>query len=241
MPEISYECRHIMPSGAKCEAVALKSTPYCYSHTRLHQFKAKPPIGVMDDLHLPFMEDRTAIQVAIAMVLDAFCSSRIDARHCGLLLYGIQIASQNVDHKNPIIPSQTVETITETDTGEELGPKQFICDDDKCFVCPDRDNCGDCELTEEEEEAAQTEIHKQAAANRPPPAVNRPQPTVPCTLPTIHGTVSTTHRAPLHSFTDSPIHAPSSLLHSPSSLFHSFTTSLPLDTALSHRPLATTH
>ena len=93
---MSHECRHIMPYGAKCHAPALRGKPYCYFHTRLHRFAAEPPIAPDGALRLPILEDRSAIQIALAQVLDALCSFRLDPRRAGLLLYALQIASQNV-------------------------------------------------------------------------------------------------------------------------------------------------
>jgi len=49
-------CRHIMPSGAKCHAPALRGKPYCYYHTRLHRFTAAPPIEVDGNLRLPVLQ-----------------------------------------------------------------------------------------------------------------------------------------------------------------------------------------
>jgi hypothetical protein len=138
-----------MPNGAKCQSPALRDKPYCYFHTRLHRFTAEP-LGVMESLRIPVLEDRSAIQIALAQVLDALCSGRIDARRAGLLLYAIQIASQNVERKFDIIPSSTVESITITDSGKELGPEERICDPDDCATCADRDTCEDSCLEEDE-------------------------------------------------------------------------------------------
>jgi hypothetical protein len=139
-----------MPNGAKCQAPALQGKPYCYFHTRLHRFTAEPPIGVMDTFRLPVLEDRSAIQVALAQILDALCSSRIDTRKAGLLLYALQIASQNVERDISIIPMTTVESITHTDTGEELAPEERICDPEDCPTCADRDTCEESYLKDDE-------------------------------------------------------------------------------------------
>ena len=137
-------CRHIMPSGAKCHAPALRGKPYCYFHTRLHKFTAAPPIEVDGNLRLGVLEDRSAVQIAVAQVLDALYSGRLDPRRAGLSLYGIQIVSQNVERNPLIIPVRTVESITHTDTGDELGPPERICDTpDDCATCAERDTCQD--------------------------------------------------------------------------------------------------
>ena len=132
-----------MPNGANCDAPSLKDKPYCYFHTRLHRLTAQPPIGVMDDFRLPVLEDRSAIQIALAQVLDALCSSRIDTKKAGLMLYALQIASQNVDRYQSIIPTTTVESITQTDTGDELAPEERLCYDDECATCADHETCKD--------------------------------------------------------------------------------------------------
>jgi len=68
----------IMPNGVRCHAPALRGKPYCYFHTRLHKFTAAPPIEVDGNLRLGVLEDRSAIQIARAQVLDALYSSRRD-------------------------------------------------------------------------------------------------------------------------------------------------------------------
>ncbi len=135
-----------MPSGAKCQAPALRGKPYCYFHTRPHRFTAQPPIGIMDTFRLPVLEDRSAIQIALAQVLDALCSCRIDTRKAGLLLYTLQIASQNVERNFDFIPTTAVESITHTDTGEELGPVERTCCPDDCAACAIRETCEDSRL-----------------------------------------------------------------------------------------------
>jgi hypothetical protein len=209
MKPIKYECRHIMPSGAKCHAVALKDRPYCYAHTRLHKFKAAPQIGVMDDLRLPFMEDRHSIQLSIAMIVDAFCTARIDSKHAGLLLYAVQLSTQNVDRTGDVVPAETVEITTETETGEEMAPEKFICDVNNCGACPDRDVCEYGEWDEEDDEETEQDGAEQKAPQPSPPAVptarsvlstavrralsveSRPLPLVNGTLPIVHAAVST--------------------------------------------------
>ena len=178
-------CRPIMPSGAKCHAPALRGKPYCYFHTRLHKFTAAPPIEVDGNLRLGVLEDRSAVQIAVAQVLDALYSGRLDPRRAGLSLYGIQIASQNVERNPLIIPIATVESITHTDAGDELGPQERICDSGECPTCPDRDTCEDSEIHEEEEEAQST--------LRTIPTIHGSAPTAHCTLCIRHYPLITDH------------------------------------------------
>ncbi|MGP8268542.1 MAG: hypothetical protein ACLQLH_00605 [Terracidiphilus sp.] len=155
-----HNCRHIMPNGDNCHAPTLKGKPYCYFHTRLHRFTAQPPIGVMDDLRLPVLEDRSAIQIALAQVLHALCSSRIDAKKAGLMLYALQIASQNVERKYDIIPMFGVKSVTQSETGEELAPIERTCSPDDCATCPDRDTCDDSSLKEQDDDDTEAEVEE---------------------------------------------------------------------------------
>jgi hypothetical protein len=107
--------------------MALKGKPYCHAHARLHRLKAAPPSRAIKNVRLPALIDHNAIQVARALVTDALCSARIDARHAGLLFYAIEIASQNVDSADDIVPA---------DTGEESGPEKHVCDPDNSVACP---------------------------------------------------------------------------------------------------------
>ncbi|MGD1065111.1 MAG: hypothetical protein ABR860_17795 [Terracidiphilus sp.] len=135
------ECRHIMPSGTKCHAAALRGTPYCYFHTRVHHFAKPKPELKNAPLKLPVLEDRSAIQLALAQILDALASARIDAKQAGLLLYGLQIASTNISG-DASVPSDTVMHLTRTRNGGELAPQESGCDyPEDCKQCKGRDRC----------------------------------------------------------------------------------------------------
>jgi hypothetical protein len=142
-----------MPNGKKCKSPALRGKPYCYFHTRLHAFTAAPPRAPEEPLKLPILEDRSAIQIALAQIFDALGSSRLDPRRAGLFLYGLQIASQNVERREDIVPITTVHSITRTPGGDELGPKTPTCPYPfKCSTCDVQAGCPDNEPEEEDEE-----------------------------------------------------------------------------------------
>jgi len=146
-----YICRHIMPSGAKCDAPALRGKPFCYFHARLHRFAGAPTSNPDGNLKLPVLEDRCAIQHALAQVLDGLCSSRLDPRRAGLALYAIQIASQNVGRKPVYIPRDPVDSVTHTAAGDELGPKAHVCEPpEDCVDCSDWETCDDYEPVKDE-------------------------------------------------------------------------------------------
>ena len=130
-----------MPSGKKCHAVALRGMPYCYFHTRVHHVAKPEPEPKYAPLKLPLLEDRSAIQLALAQILDALASARIDAKQAGLLLYGLQIASTNISG-DASVPAGTVMNITRTRNGGELAPEEFDCDrPEDCKQCIGRERC----------------------------------------------------------------------------------------------------
>jgi hypothetical protein len=135
------ECRHIMPSGNKCHAAALRGTPYCYFHTRVHRSAKPKPELKNAPLKLPVLEDRSAIQLALADILDALTSARIDAKQAGLLLYGLQIASTNISG-GASVSTNAVMSVTRTRNGGELAPQKFGCDrPEDCKQCTGRERC----------------------------------------------------------------------------------------------------
>jgi len=102
---------------------------------------ASPKYIAFDDLKLPLLEDSASIQVAISKVMNAFVSARIDARRTGLLLYAVQIASQNIDRDSERKNSEIVHSMTVTDEGDEMAPEKEICEPADCATCNRRDTC----------------------------------------------------------------------------------------------------
>jgi hypothetical protein len=139
------ECRHIKPNGAKCHAPALRGMPYCYFHKRLHRHivpEPERPREGYETLELGILEDRCAVQLALSKVLDAIGSARLDPRRAGLLLYGLQVASNNAVNHRAIAYIDSVESLTYSADGEELAPESFDCDPPgECSECPRFDQC----------------------------------------------------------------------------------------------------
>lgn len=151
-----YQCRHIQTSGKKCQSPALRGKPYCYFHTRLHRLSAatgRPPEKDAP-LELPVVEDRSSIQIALSQVLSSIGAGSLDPKRAGLMLYGLQIASQNSANSFEIISNDAVDSITRNAAGDELGPKKRACDPpDDCYDCDRWDTCDDPECLEEEDDA----------------------------------------------------------------------------------------
>lgn len=137
------ECRHIMTSGKKCEAPALKGEHFCYYHNRLHS-DAKKPVTPMDSIDIPVIEDHCTLQIVLAQVLKQMVNGNIDRHRAGLLLYGLQIAAQTVA-RGASIPALAVKSITRSREGDDLAPERITCEPayDSCDTCPRAKICPD--------------------------------------------------------------------------------------------------
>jgi hypothetical protein len=138
-----YElCRHIKSNGIRCQAPALRGVAWCYFHARLHSM-AKTKTSTLDEVHLPPLEDTASIQIALHQVIEGLLSSRMDARRAGLLLYAIQIASQNVQRVWNS-PSESVHSTITSEEGDELAPAENVCEPEDCPSCKKRRTCATC-------------------------------------------------------------------------------------------------
>lgn len=146
-------CRHIHTSGARCGSPALRTDTFCYFHTELgkrHRNLRSPekaipavlhPMTLQDgtqrdpilaepsdpslELHLPPLEDRHSIQLALSLVITALAERRIDPKHAAMLFYGLQVASANAHQLNPTpqrAPGKVRETILHEPSGELIAP-----------------------------------------------------------------------------------------------------------------------
>jgi hypothetical protein len=143
-------CRHIKPSGNKCDAPAMRGMPYCYFHMKLHR-RLHQSASVAEStaaesdaaLDLPAMEDVTAVRLALTQVIQDLGAKRLDFRRAGRLLYGIQIASQLLANPKYEYKLDSVQNVTTSGDGEELGPAEYECDHEDCNKCPfaTKDQC----------------------------------------------------------------------------------------------------
>ena len=116
----------------------MRSHAFCYFHARLH---STTKLGVMDDVTLPIPEDFAAIQESLGTLFDAILNSRIDSRKAAQLLWGLQIASNNLPRKKTPDP-KTVPSITRNKNGDELAPVINVCDPwVDCKGCKDAKTC----------------------------------------------------------------------------------------------------
>lgn len=139
------ECRHIMPSGARCHGVAMSNKAYCYFHARLH--RAAIPLSPSRDqtVTISAPEDSSGISIALAQVINALGENRIDRQRASLILYGLQIAAQVIG-KPGRLPTESVRTLSFGEAGEELAPESFVCEPGvDCDNCCHQDECSNYE------------------------------------------------------------------------------------------------
>jgi hypothetical protein len=72
------------------------------------------------ELHLPPLEDRHSIQVALSMVITALAEGRIDPKLAAMLFYGLQVASANAHKLNPV-PKRSLGKVSKTILDESNG------------------------------------------------------------------------------------------------------------------------
>src|SRR5271154_1651147 len=172
------ECRHIFTSGKKCQSPALHDQNFCYFHGNTRKRPARkdeayePYIAPQDTAHhLTPLEDADAIQLAISDVVLALAANRIDPRRARILLYGLQVASQN--HRNRIaqaskeeVPAQTVRETHEDEDGTLIGPAQQSPDLEEIEEQRRPPSLGEILLREAEALQAQAQAERQAAAQQ---------------------------------------------------------------------------
>ena len=148
-----------MPNGARCHSPALRDMDYCYFHNRLktiakpNRAKSHSAPAEEEPRKFPVPEDRSAILVALSQILNDLSSNALDTRRAGLLIYGLQVASQNVERRQDVLPFNGVRDVFRSRDGQELAHELRICEDaDKCSTCKEKDTCNAFEPEEDEDE-----------------------------------------------------------------------------------------
>jgi hypothetical protein len=100
----SYQCRHIRTNGRRCGTPSLRGEHLCYAHHAAHRPEARRDAEAIAAgypiqqpvLHFDSFEDRPAVQACLLEVMNRIANNSLDTKRAGLLLYGLQIASNNL-------------------------------------------------------------------------------------------------------------------------------------------------
>ena len=82
-------CSHIKQDGFRCQSPALKGKRLCYFHGRLHYPRPRRTV-------LPLLEDADSVQCTLLSVQRALLEGSVDHATARLLLYALDIASNNL-------------------------------------------------------------------------------------------------------------------------------------------------
>ena len=69
----------------------LRGQAYCYYHTPARRYAASR-FTRREPLKFPSLKDTAGVQSALSQVLGSLATRRIDPRHAGLYLHGLQLA-----------------------------------------------------------------------------------------------------------------------------------------------------
>ena len=100
----SFQCRHIRTNGNRCGSASLRGEHFCYFHHASHKPGARADAEAIAAgypiqqpvLHFDSFEDRPAVQACLLEVMNRIANNSLDTKRAGLLLYGLQIASNNL-------------------------------------------------------------------------------------------------------------------------------------------------
>jgi len=125
-PSRRYLCRHVHTNGNRCGSPALRGQHFCYYHDRTRLPNA-PLAGRLGMFKMQPIDDRHAIQIALYDILCRIAAGDVDNKRASILLYGLQIASSNLAHRDKAqLPEAPVEHVTTHLRLGDLAPIQEI-------------------------------------------------------------------------------------------------------------------
>jgi len=136
------ECRHILPSGYKCKAAALRGKAFCYYHIASRRLAQMTPASA-GSFTLPSVEDAPGVQTALNEVFRQYSAHRINHQEAGIFFYGLQIASGIVRKSaNDQRPADTVREVCDDPEEGIIAPESTACEPpDDCANCSERESC----------------------------------------------------------------------------------------------------
>jgi len=136
------ECRHILLSGHKCRAAALKGKAFCYHHLYSRRLARMNPAPA-DPLLLPSIEDAAGVNAALNQVIRQYANNRMDRQKATTLFYGLQIAASLVNKSQADLPpGQAVRDVCEDEEEGVIAPESTSCEPpEDCKTCAKSDAC----------------------------------------------------------------------------------------------------
>src|SRR5579859_6323710 len=118
-PTRRYRCRHVFTDGHRCGSPSLRGQDLCYYHERSR--REAPCAGRTGNFVMPRIDDRNDIQLALFDVLSRLSTGDIDSKRGSVLLYGLQIASSNLNRRDQPIADQS-------DQVDQIVPDYYLGD-----------------------------------------------------------------------------------------------------------------
>jgi hypothetical protein len=124
-PGKPFLCRHIFTDGRRCGSPALREQHFCYYHYAhrtpvLANVRRRQPRSGFDLTRLDGLDNRTSIQLAVSEVLGRVADNSIELKRGWLLLYGLQIAGNNLRRAQPAEENPLADSIVEDATHGQL-------------------------------------------------------------------------------------------------------------------------
>jgi hypothetical protein len=103
-------CQHVRVGGQRCTQPARRNSNFCRFHTSALQ---TTPANLAElTQQLPVLEDYASIQIAIMKVVQYIMKRPYDAQSARAILYGLQLAANNLARSKPIVTSTPQEPAT---------------------------------------------------------------------------------------------------------------------------------
>ncbi len=94
-------CKHVKLDGNGCAQPALRNKEFCRFHSTVYD----PAVMPGQPLYRPpALEDSASVQVVIMQVVRELMRQPIDKSNAGLILYGLQLASNNLARFRELYP-----------------------------------------------------------------------------------------------------------------------------------------
>ena len=94
-------CRHVKLDGSGCAQPARRGKEFCRFHNTLYE----PAVMPGQPLYRPpILEDSASVQIVIMQVIRELMRQPVDKSNAGLILYGLQLASNNLARFRELYP-----------------------------------------------------------------------------------------------------------------------------------------